>query len=404
MAVPTTAERTTAVRGRILRRITWTCGRRWSRHIRRSSKSIKLNHVQRINHLGTLGTGNHFIEVCLDENENVWFLLHSGSRGVGNRFGTFFIELAKNDMRQCMINLPDKDLAYPKMATLPLRHGMHVITESLVHQNYKFLWDLLPERHPQGEYIRGKWEGQGAGKTDILSYDLTLELLQKQPTALILDEYQTWFDGLTNTKQYPWKNWAYNFVQILSEIAKSHPELLLLVVSVRNGNTDAYQQIHRVDPLRIDFKGPYARRDRQRLLLHRLFENCLQIPPSSIELLAEVHVSEELRLSQAPASEHAEIRKTFGDAWPFSPQLLQLLEDQVLVATSAQETRDLILILGNADANSDQIAVALGIGDDFFGGDVRHPRNCRKKLPLIGIWAEIRVDEDAVAGPAWCKL
>src|SRR6266542_2630087 len=63
------------------------------------------------NHLGTLGTGNHFIEVCLDENENGWFLLHSGSRGVGNRFGTFFIELAKNDMRQWMINLPDKDIA-----------------------------------------------------------------------------------------------------------------------------------------------------------------------------------------------------------------------------------------------------------------------------------------------------
>lgn len=65
-----------------------------------------------VNHLGTLGTGNHFIEVCLDENENVWFLLHSGSRGVGNRFGTFFIELAKNDMGQWMINLPDQDLAY----------------------------------------------------------------------------------------------------------------------------------------------------------------------------------------------------------------------------------------------------------------------------------------------------
>jgi tRNA-splicing ligase RtcB len=80
-------------------------------------KYPKLNHVQRVNHMGTLGTGNHFIEVCLDENENVWFLLHSGSRGVGNRFGTFFIELAKNDMRQWMINLPDKDLAYLPQGT-----------------------------------------------------------------------------------------------------------------------------------------------------------------------------------------------------------------------------------------------------------------------------------------------
>jgi tRNA-splicing ligase RtcB len=80
-------------------------------------KYPKLDHKQRVNHLGTLGTGNHFIEVCLDESENVWFLLHSGSRGVGNRFGTFFIELAKNDMRQWMINLPDRDLAYLPQGT-----------------------------------------------------------------------------------------------------------------------------------------------------------------------------------------------------------------------------------------------------------------------------------------------
>jgi tRNA-splicing ligase RtcB len=63
-------------------------------------------------HLGTLGTGNHFIEVCLDEAQRVWVMLHSGSRGVGNRIGTHFIELAKKDMRQHLANLPDKDLAY----------------------------------------------------------------------------------------------------------------------------------------------------------------------------------------------------------------------------------------------------------------------------------------------------
>jgi len=76
------------------------------------AKYPKLEHKQRVNHLGTLGTGNHFIEVCLDEAARVWFMLHSGSRGVGNRFGTFFIELAKNDMRKWMINMPDADLAY----------------------------------------------------------------------------------------------------------------------------------------------------------------------------------------------------------------------------------------------------------------------------------------------------
>jgi tRNA-splicing ligase RtcB len=64
------------------------------------------------NHLGTLGTGNHFIEVCLDEQGAVWFMLHSGSRGVGNFIGTMFIELAKQDAMRNNVNLPDRDLAY----------------------------------------------------------------------------------------------------------------------------------------------------------------------------------------------------------------------------------------------------------------------------------------------------
>jgi tRNA-splicing ligase RtcB len=63
-------------------------------------------------HLGTLGTGNHFIEVCLDESDRIWLMLHSGSRGIGNRIGSYFIELAKKDMRHHLTNLPDRDLAY----------------------------------------------------------------------------------------------------------------------------------------------------------------------------------------------------------------------------------------------------------------------------------------------------
>ena len=62
--------------------------------------------------LGTLGTGNHFIEVCLDEDGFVWSMLHSGSRGPGNAIGTHFIELAKKDMERYFIRLPDQALAY----------------------------------------------------------------------------------------------------------------------------------------------------------------------------------------------------------------------------------------------------------------------------------------------------
>lgn len=76
------------------------------------AKHPKIEHPRGLGHMGTLGTGNHFIEVCLDEAQRVWIMLHSGSRGIGNKIGTYFIEAAKKDMRRWFINLPDDDLAY----------------------------------------------------------------------------------------------------------------------------------------------------------------------------------------------------------------------------------------------------------------------------------------------------
>ncbi|MCB1084195.1 MAG: RtcB family protein, partial [Simkania sp.] len=77
-------------------------------------KHPKAKSEKHAHHLGTLGTGNHFIEMCLDEQNHVWFMLHSGSRGPGNRIGSYFIEKAKREMERFYINeyLPDQDLAY----------------------------------------------------------------------------------------------------------------------------------------------------------------------------------------------------------------------------------------------------------------------------------------------------
>ena len=65
-----------------------------------------------VNQIGTLGGGNHFIEVCLDEADRVWVMLHSGSRGIGNALATYFIDLARQDAERHSIHLPDRDLAY----------------------------------------------------------------------------------------------------------------------------------------------------------------------------------------------------------------------------------------------------------------------------------------------------
>jgi tRNA-splicing ligase RtcB (3'-phosphate/5'-hydroxy nucleic acid ligase) len=72
----------------------------------------KAAHPRALGHLGTLGTGNHFIELCIDEADHLWIMLHSGSRGPGNKLGSYFIELAKKEMRRWFVNLPDQDLAY----------------------------------------------------------------------------------------------------------------------------------------------------------------------------------------------------------------------------------------------------------------------------------------------------
>ena len=233
------------------------------------------------------------------------------------------------------------------LADLALRGGMHVISESLHRQSYRHLWELLFDRHPHGAEVRGMWKGRGDRRTDVPGYDLLLELVTRTPTALVLDEFQTWYDGLTNTRQAPLRTWAFNFVQILSEIAQEHPDRLVLVVSVRNGGTDAFQQIQRVGPVLVDFKGPTARQDRQKLLLHRLFENRMQVADAQIEPLIRVHVAEYLRLAESPPAEHDRLRREFTRCWPFAPHLMQLLEDQVLIATQAQETRDLIRILAD---------------------------------------------------------
>lgn len=276
-----------------------------------------------------------------------------GERGLGKSHLMAALYHAVNDTAStsAWLNYWATTLGDPLIGKIELRSGMFVLGESLHKHRYKFLWDMLLERHPHGNFIKGKWEGMGAAKTDIPSDKLMLELFQHTPTMLLLDEFQTWYDGLTNTKQYPWKHWAYNFIQILSEIAKEHPELLVLVISVRNGGSDAYQQVHRVNPLAIDFQaGGNAQRiqqDRRRMLLHRLFDNRLQVPVSNIESLVATHISEYFRLMNVLPSEQDRRRKDFAESWPFAPHLLRLLEEQVLIATDAQETRDMIRILAS---------------------------------------------------------
>jgi tRNA-splicing ligase RtcB len=97
------------------------------------------------NQLGTLGGGNHFIEVCRDGEGSIWIVLHSGSRGVGNQLGTFFIEKAKSRMKQWLIKLEDPNLAYLPEETPDFREYLEAVmwAQDYAAQNRKVMMDNL---------------------------------------------------------------------------------------------------------------------------------------------------------------------------------------------------------------------------------------------------------------------
>jgi tRNA-splicing ligase RtcB len=98
-----------------------------------------------VNQMGTLGGGNHFIEVCLDESNQVWVMLHSGSRGIGNALASYFIQLARQDMERWMIQLPDRDLAYFAEGSEHFEDYVEAVTwaQEYAMQNRREMVDLV---------------------------------------------------------------------------------------------------------------------------------------------------------------------------------------------------------------------------------------------------------------------
>lgn len=234
-----------------------------------------------------------------------------------------------------------------KLAALKLQRGFMPISDTLSNQERPLLWDVIFAKHPKGEYYRGKFESSG---NLIPAKSLLQDMFAEQKTALILDELQTWYDGLHDEPGPEGKkrlSWAFNFVQILSELAVDRPDLLCLVVSVRDNTTNAFQQIHRKGPLVIDFKGETSREDRKRLVLHRLFQNRENISAAEIQQTAHDYASERVRLlfQDKTPSDQVRLRDEVTACWPFSPELLALLEDHLLMAAAAQDSRDFIRML-----------------------------------------------------------
>lgn len=239
----------------------------------------------------------------------------------------------------------DWSTKFPELSGLALPRGFRAISAAMSNHDYVTLWEPIFKWLTDGSRYRGRFE---EAKTPVPSRSLLEEAFAAEPTALILDELQTWFESLSRDPAggSP-RDLAFNFIQILSELASDRPDIFKLIVSVRNSGTDAYRQIHRNNPLLVDFKGVEARKDRVHLIQHRLFENHLQIARNEIESSTASYANERLRLLHPNAAGPAadERAKEVIDTWPFAPELIDLLEDEFLMAEAAQETRDLMKVL-----------------------------------------------------------
>ena len=115
----------------------------WNEIVRRQRKIG--GRVNTARHLGTLGTGNHFIEACVDLDQRVWLVVHSGSRGVGGRIGMYFTKLAQADMKSYYIDLPDRDLAYLPTSTQACRDYLMAVqwAQGFAKANRQLMMDAV---------------------------------------------------------------------------------------------------------------------------------------------------------------------------------------------------------------------------------------------------------------------
>ncbi len=275
---------------------------------------------------------------------------------------------------------------------LSLERGFVAISEPVHNHEYPLLWNLLFERHPKGDYYRGRFESL---KQPYPPRSLLEGMFEDRPTVLILDEFQKWFDGLSDepgATGRKWRGWASNFIQNLSEIAQDRPEILILVISVLNNSTEAFRQVHRNDPVVIDFRGPTAKQDRQRLVLHRLFANRGNIPLGDIKQLVAVYGGERFRLrfSHLSGAERSRIADEAIQCWPFSPELVELLEDQILMAAAAQETRDLIRILAHVYRARGESTPLITPADFFVDEDSCGVQSLLDSITTVGAQEKLR--------------
>jgi len=279
----------------------------------------------------------------------------------------------------------------PMFSNMTLERGFTPISEAVHNQEYLYLWDLLFDRHPRGEYYRGRFENTGHY---FPSRSLMEQMFTDAPVALILDEFQKWFDGLPEQHgDAKPLEWASNFVQILSELASDRPDILILFVSVLNNGTEAFRQIHRNHPVLIDFHGPTAKQDRQRLLLHRLFENRDTIPQADVAALVQTYAEERFRLrfeAFRPITDRPQIIADVGNCWPFAPEMLELLEDHILMAEAAQETRDMIKILAQVYKARGEDVPEITPADFFVDDDASGVQSLLDSIATAGEQEQLR--------------
>ena len=330
--------------------------------------------------------------VSTDRSKRPIVLMGDRGRGKSHIMAVMHHAIKSPSQVQSWANEWGNRLGSQPLSGLVLENRFFAISEPVHNQEYPKLWDLIFERHPKGDFFRGKFNQMGR---PYPPRSLLEEMFDAQPIALILDEFQKWFDGLSDQpgpEGIKYRTMAENFIQNLSELSKDRPDILILVISVLNNNTEAFRQVHRDSPVVVDFRGPTAKDDRKNLLLYRLFKNRQNIPTDDIRSILDSYASERFRLrfSHLPESERSRIVSEVTACWPFSPELMELLEDHILMSQAAQETRDLIRILASSYRERAEKVPIITPADFFVDDDTCGVQSLLDSIATVGEQERLR--------------
>ncbi len=266
----------------------------------------------------------------------------------------------------------DQRLERQEPSANTLRRGVQVLSKGLDNSGYQFLADYILGWHVRGEWARAKWEHTRSSAYENPSRELLAAMFEACPAVFIFDGLQPWLDSLPECGERRLRTAAVELIQTLASIAAERPDQLGLVFSVEDSASQAFRTLSVTDPLVLESGHECYRRDRSYRLVQRLFENRWDIPADTLHRRLQPFVDRYASLVEQSSADPEDSRSVVLKSWPFTPGLVQLIEDRIDVDDTGQANRIVIKLLVDLFEKQSRRSILIALADiglsDHDGG------------------------------------